>query len=65
MSSLIKANTPRAPAVPPPITATSPEVLEAAEAERKKKKGGYASTVLTGQEGVTEEARVGRKTLGT
>jgi len=66
MSSMIKRNTPEAPEISAPITAETPEVKEAAAAEalRLKKRKGYASTILTGPEGVTGEATTKKETLG-
>jgi len=66
MSSLIKANTPRVPAISAPVTSESTEVKEAAagEAARLRKQRGYASTILTGPGGAEGEATTKKETLG-
>lgn len=50
---------------PPPPTRDDPEVVDAQRAARKRRISakGRSSTLLTGGQGVTEEANTGLKTL--
>lgn len=56
------------PPVPAPIPAPMPSDAEVEEAERKERllqrqRKGRAATILTGQQGISGEAPVSRKTL--
>jgi hypothetical protein len=63
---MIKRQTPKTPEISAPITAEDPAVKEAAAAEaaRLRKRKGYASTILTGSEGVTGTPTTKKETLG-
>lgn len=63
MTSLFKPNSPKLPEVKPPAQ-SSPEVLAAADAERRRQRGaaGRAATELTGGGG-SVAPNVGTKTL--
>lgn len=56
----------KAPRMAPPPTEENPEVKEAAqrEAEIIRRKKGYRSTIVTGPEGVTEQATTRKTILG-
>jgi len=62
----IRKQTPTPPQSLPPVTEDTTAVKEAArlEAERLRSRRGFASTILTGPEGVTTPATVRRETLG-
>jgi hypothetical protein len=56
------------PPVPPPVPPPTPSDAEVEEAKRKerlvqRKRKGRAATILTGQQGISGEAPVSRKTL--
>ena len=63
MTSLFKPKTPAMPEVKPPAQ-SSPEVMAAADAERRRQRAasGRASTLLSGGDG-TASPTVGTKTL--
>ena len=64
MSSLF--HKPDVPELPPVVTESDERVKAAARAEtmKMKKRRGYASTILTGPEGVTEPASTFKTKLG-
>jgi hypothetical protein len=65
ITSLFAPKPPKLPPGPPAPTPDSPEVLaaKAAELERRKKRQGFASTILTGATGVLSPAPTVAKTL--